>query len=1059
MVNLLYSNPLPQPQFASLSILLQLDIPPQYSNNNSNSSDDDDGEIIHNISSDEIVALTNVNADAAAVNNNDNNDLKVSTTIVQLPDNKTREVPLYPKGLVVNYCQTQSSSASNGAADGGDDDDGAPTATASTTITTPATILGVHYDDTLEPYYTIRLHSTGMEKQTDNAHIASIDTQQEQHDNNDDDEEEVRKDEADKSAGPPTSTNSSSTTNTNNNPPPPPPPLQHTVLRETITIISPQTLLSERSHMECMDDLHLNIMKEYGLQDDFLGVGTTTATMNGNDVEKNDNDGKEQKEGSDDLNSRSATPVMSQNNSKVRFDNGTKGGAASSSSKTPSIITTGDDDNAKKKNCFQNIPIKVYQPNHTTTCGLGMTMYYLAVYAKDITKFIEGGDGNDGNDEEDGDDDPMLKALFRHCASVLVPGISGGGGKGNGGVIVLTVGSTGSPYDLFGASSIITTLPSRLREGMTLLSLVDTTTPNNKEGTLDSMNGVLQQQQQRRQTPTEKDGKSKFSFRGGKNSTPRSSQQKSLQQQQQELNNQSVMTTATYDSAYFKRLYMALLATILDDENGYMREHDDIVIMESVPFTPGSTTSTIRSPRTPSTTALLADQGMTSSGTSRKNRFTFSRKKNKSEQEYALDNNDANNENVKDGGGVESSTNNAGEIVRRMAQKLEVLSIADEEMPIPRYSHMIGGGDESNNGGGGAGTPRSRKSARIPGAASSSGRFGRPAVTSDLSGFEYRPSAAQQRMAGGGGGMSVSGFTTSTEGMSEDASVMTGDQSAYSASTQSSIPTLSRSKRDDSSTSSSSTRSRRFFFMKKKKSPKKKMGKQLEPLSAIPQDQELQPVYDPFGNDDGDANNATNNDATAEKGVFQSLNSTTVPLVREDPPPAPPPEELDVDDDNIKLSHSYESEGKESYVSGASTAPESAAEPEEEPTRHLDVSLALNEDLTCEYKKSKLSTLSVEGTIQVRMSTSYEGEVPQDVPPTIPFVLLFKDHSGHVRTLQENKKFVENVSHESEVANREFTYTITIPREEEYFPVVRYKCDTSLRPVPIVSIFLSSFVL
>lgn len=795
--------------------------------------------------------------------------------------------------------------------------------------------------------------------------------------------------------------------------------------------------------MECMDGLHFNIMKDYGLQDDFLGiVGTATSKSDGNYVEKSDNDGKEQEEGSSDLNSRSATPVMSQNNSKVRFDIGTKG---ASSSETPSIITTGDaGGGTTTKNCFQDIPMKVYQPNHTTTCGLGMTMYYLAVYAKDITKFIEGIDGN-GNDEDNGNDDPMLKALFRHCASVLVPGISGGGG-GNGGVIVLTVGSTGPPYDLFGASSIITTLPSRLREGMMLLSLVDTTTTsNNKEGLLDSMNGVLQQQEQRRQTP-EKDGKSRFSFRG-KGSTPRSSQQKSLQQQQA-LNNQSVTTTATYDSAYFKRLYMALLATILDDENGYMREHDDIVIMESVPFTPGSTAS-IRSPRTPSTTALLGDQGMTSSGTSRKNRFTFSRKKNKSEQEY----NDANIGEggiVKDGGRTESSTNNAGEIVRRMAQKLEVLSIADEEMPIPRYSHMIGGGDESNNGGG-TGTPRSRKSARIPGAASSSGRFGRPAVASDLSGFEYRPSAAQQRMAGGaGGGMSVSGFTTSTEGMSEDASVMTGDQSAYSASTQSSIPTLSRSKRDDSSTSSSSTRSRRFFFMKKKKSPKKKMGKQLEPLSAIPQDQELQPVYDPFGNDDDDDANSETNDATAEKGAFQSLNSTTVPLVREDPPPAPPPEEVD-DDVNIKLSHSYESEGKESYVSGASTAPESIAEPEV-PTRHLDVSLALNEDLTCEYKKSKLSTLSVEGTIQVRMSTSYEGEVPQDVPPTIPFVLLFKDHSGHVMTLQENKKFVENVSHESEVANREFTYTITIPREEEYFPVVRYKCDTSLRPVPIVSI-------
>lgn len=38
-----------------------------------------------------------------------------------------------------------------------------------------------------------------------------------------------------------------------------------------------------------------------------------------------------------------------------------------------------------------------------------------------------------------------------------------------------------------------------------------------------------------------------------------------------------------------------------------------------------------------------------------------------------------------------------------------------------------------------------------------------------------------------------------------------------------------------------------------------------------------------------------------------------------------------------------------------------------------------------------------------------------------------------------------------EGALREYTYSITVPREEEYFPVVRYKCSTSLRPVPIVS--------
>jgi len=391
-----------------------------------------------------------------------------------------------------------------------------------------------------------------------------------------------------------------------------------------------------------------------------------------------------------------------------------------------------------------------------------------------------------------------------------------------------------------------------------------------------------------------------------------------------------------------------------------------------------------------------------------------------------------------------------------------VLSIAEEDMPIPRYSHLIGEHTKKSA------SPRARKSPRKGGAAASSGRFGRPAVPSDLSGFEYRPSM-QQRMVGGGG-MSVSGFTTSTSEISEDASIMTGDHTAYTTSSQSSVPTLSRSKRDDSSTSSSSSsRSRRFMFMKKKKekSPKRKKGK---PLSAIPQDQELQlqqPVYDPFGNDDDEGNA---NDSIAENGVFQSLNTSniSVPVDLDDTPPESPQKAM-VND--LNKSYSYESEGKESEASApesnASTAPESIAEPEElepepvpepepepepEPTRHLDVSLALNEDLTCEYKQSKLSTLTVEGTIQVRMSSSYEGEPPLEAPSSIPFNLLFKDHSGHVRTLQENKKFVENVSNESETANREFTYTVTIPREEEYFPVVRYKCDSSLRPVPIVSI-------
>ena len=44
--------------------------------------------------------------------------------------------------------------------------------------------------------------------------------------------------------------------------------------------------------------------------------------------------------------------------------------------------------------------------------------------------------------------------------------------------------------------------------------------------------------------------------------------------------------------------------------------------------------------------------------------------------------------------------------------------------------------------------------------------------------------------------------------------------------------------------------------------------------------------------------------------------------------------------------------------------PEYDQEPEI-PLSYLGVDLALNEDLTCEYKKSKLSSITVDGTVQV----------------------------------------------------------------------------------------------
>jgi len=952
-------------------------------------------------------------------------------------------VPLYPKGLMVNYFQQSSSSAIES-----QETTTTPSTNTIVATATPATILDVHYDDNLEPYYTIKIHESGVEKQTDNAHIGLIDPadgttttatatdgSSSRHHQHQKEGKETSSEEAD---------NINPTT----------PPLRHAVLRETITVITPYTLLSESSHQECMEELHCTLMESYGLRDDFLNVGpTNTADDDEEDDLKNgvSKDTSDEKEDDNDADS-SMTPLMMGNNSKVRFGNGTKEGSSTI------VLGSGDEETKGGKNVnnvFGNLPVKIYKPRH---CLLGMTCYYLAVSVKDISNLIE------SDDDDNNDDDDPVKALFQHCASVLIPGIlsptstKAQHGQQRGGVIVLTVGSTGPPYDLYGASTVIATLPQRLREGMTQLSLVDT---NPKESLL--TNAEVQRQAQLQVQWPEKDGSRRFPSFLGKSVTSRSFQQQQQQQQQllQQLTNQLASTATKYDSAYFHRLYRALLATILDDEDGYMREQDDVVI-KSYPFTPSSPPPpVVGTPKTPSLLGSLTDPS-SGSGIGKKNRFTFSRRKVKNDQDYAFGD-DGGGEGIPDFNNDDeegTKSTNTADIIRREAQKLEVLSIAEEDMPIPRYSRLVGEHSKKSP------SPRGRKSPRKGlGAAASSGRFGRPAVPSDLSGFEYRPSVQQQRMVGGGG-MSVSGFTTTTSEVSEDASIMTGDHTAYTTSSQSSVPTLSRSKRDDSSTSSSSGRSRRFMFMKKKKenSPKRKKGM---PLSAIPQGQELQQqtVYDPFGNDDDEVNARV---SIAETGVSRSpntsLNTSTqsIPVDLDDTPPESP--QIAIVND-LNKSYSYESEGKESEASApdsyASPAPESYAvsapestaepepEPEPEPTRHLDVSLALNEDLTCEYKQSKLSTLTVEGTIQVRMSLSYEGEPPQEAPSSIPFNLSFKDHSGHVRTLQENKKFVENVSHQREAANREFNYTITIPREEEYFPVVRYKCDTSLRPVPI----------
>jgi len=109
----------------------------------------------------------------------------------------------------------------------------------------------------------------------------------------------------------------------------------------------------------------------------------------------------------------------------------------------------------------------------------------------------------------------------------------------------------------------------------------------------------------------------------------------------------------------------------------------------------------------------------------------------------------------------------------------------------------------------------------------------------------------------------------------------------------------------------------------------------------------------------------------------------------------------------------------------------------------LQVNVALNEDLSCSYRSSQISSCSVEGVVQVQVRATAQ---------TAPFYLLLRDPTEQVESFQENRRFADDVSDAmlaEDDADRK--YTISVPNGDNYFPVVRYKCVEDLRPVPIVS--------
>ena len=94
-----------------------------------------------------------------------------------------------------------------------------------------------------------------------------------------------------------------------------------------------------------------------------------------------------------------------------------------------------------------------------------------------------------------------------------------------------------------------------------------------------------------------------------------------------------------------------------------------------------------------------------------------------------------------------------------------------------------------------------------------------------------------------------------------------------------------------------------------------------------------------------------------------------------------------------------------------------------------------------------MSSCSVEGVVQVQVKSNIQGSVP--------FYLCLRDPQDHVESVQENKKFarnmVDSLLREPRETRPDHRFSVSVPKADTYFPVMRYKCGSELRPVPIVS--------
>jgi hypothetical protein len=338
-----------------------------------------------------------------------------------------------------------------------------------------------------------------------------------------------------------------------------------------------------------------------------------------------------------------------------------------------------------------------------------------------------------------------------------------------------------------------------------------------------------------------------------------------------------------------------------------------------------------------------------------------------------------------------STTATSSEIARIVSDQMQALSIAETDMNVRSYSRLT-----KNSLG--------AKADRTSGFIKSPSR-GNKRLARDLVGFEYSAKQPTQNF-----NHTPSELSSSVSGKfsySSDITSVTATSMSAESSVTSSIPTLSGPSRDSSAN--------------------KKHFRRNKVISAalVNQRSKFQTGFDPFAVEESTARDEKPHDkeeignmlSKADAGIMKATISGGAFDKGEFP------------ETNIEGTSPVKTQAVADYVPGS---------------RKLFITLALNEDLSCTYSGNKLTSCAVQGIIQLLMKS--------DSTAFVPFLCRVFDSEKHVESIEHNEKYANDISLERNSEDEwAYQFIVTLPKSDNYYPILKYMCSKSLIPVPLVS--------